>query len=135
MSFHVGHKDLAPRVDIRASQIKLTPRPTLNQLECFSSGSETQSDTSSELEHPLLDMLALDDHTAIVIDSQAGLTGRDQVAQFPCILANNKFYVWIGHTEYSKFGKSTLLNLADFAATRAAEDLLLVIDSANADLA
>lgn len=115
-----------------ASKTSLKARNQTNQnlLECFSSGSETQSDTSSERnqDNPLLRLLSVDDHNAFVIDSQAGLTGRSLVAQFPCVLTNKKFCVWIGLTEYASFGKSTLMNLTNFATTLNASDLCFIID-------
>lgn len=107
------------------------------QGKSFNSSSDTQSDTSSDQERvpelnstisPLLKVLKLDSFESFVIDSQGGLTGKTVLAQYPCILAGDKFFVWIGSTDISIFGKTTLMNLANLAEDKGASNLLLIID-------
>lgn len=76
----------------------------------------------------MLDILRLDSFESFVIDSQAGLTGKHIIAQYPCILSANKFFVWIGSTDISIFGKTTLMNLADLAEQKGAKEMYLLLD-------
>lgn len=83
---------------------------------------DTQSDTSSSDEEsvvpemsfkPMLDILEISNspQETFVIECKSGLTGLDVMASYPCILSNILLYVWIGTTDISVFGKSTLMNL------------------------
>jgi hypothetical protein len=100
--------------------------------------SETQSDTSSDLSlevsatvKPMLDILKLDKFDSFVIDSHAGLTGTTVIAQYPSILDSKKFFVWIGNSEFSYFGKHTFLNLANFAEEKGAESIFFIVSGKN----
>ena len=105
-----------------------------------STGAETQSDTSSDKQvddkavQPLLDLLALSSFDSFVIDCNAGLTGKDVMASFPCILDSSRFYVWLGETEINLFGKNALLNLACLAESKGAKEMYLVLEKKNPDI-
>lgn len=115
--------------------------PAINSYKTSSSfesddAARTKSDTSSELQSdgdtavkPMLEILSLSKgFDSFVIDSQAGLTGSSIVAQFPCVLDQGRFFIWLGATEFSLFGKTTLMNLANLAESKGAETLYLVMD-------
>jgi len=76
----------------------------------------------------MLEILSLNNHDSFVIDSQAGLTGKIIIAQYPCILEGSKFFVWIGSTDISIFGKTTLMNLANLAESKGASEMYLILD-------
>lgn len=57
---------------------------------------------------------------SFVVDQQAGVTGKSVMAQFPCILDDTRFYVWLGATSVSNFGNTTFMNLANLAEERGA---------------
>lgn len=109
----------------------------------FNSSSDTQSDTSSDQDRvpelnstikPLLKVLKLDTFDSFVIDSQGGLTGKTVLAQYPCILSSDRFFVWIGSTDISIFGKTTLMNLANLAEDKGASSLFLIIDKEHTQM-
>lgn len=59
---------------------------------------------------------------SFVVNSQAGLSGQSVVAKYPCLFDsdNSRFYVWLGKTEVSLFGKTTFMNLATLAESKGA---------------
>lgn len=92
-----------------------------NKSESYASSSETQSDTSSEdsprveaTVRPMLDILKVAKFESFVIDSQAGITGHEVIAQYPCLLDGSNFFVLIGATDISMFDKNTFMTLANF---------------------
>jgi hypothetical protein len=82
----------------------------------------------------MLEILSLNRYDSFVIDSQAGLTGKTVIAKYPCILAGGNFFVHIGTTDSSMFGKSTLMNLANFAEKKGAKDMYLILDREHVQL-
>lgn len=76
----------------------------------------------------MLDVLKLNDFDSFVVDCQAGLTGNSVMAKFPCILDSNRFFVWLGQTETNLFGKTTLMNLANLAEDKGAQEMYLILD-------
>jgi hypothetical protein len=82
----------------------------------------------------MLAILSLNNYDSFVIDSQAGLTGKTIIAQYPCVLAGSNFFVHIGTTDSSIFGKSTLMNLANFAEKKGAQDMYLILDKEHVQL-
>lgn len=56
------------------------------------------------------------------------------MAKFPCVLAEKKFYVWLGCTEVSLFGKTPVMNLANLAEAKGAKELYLIIDKYHGEL-
>ena len=72
-------------------------------IVCSSEDSETQSDTSSNESideespvKPILQILKVENFSSFVVNSQAGLSGQTTVAKYPCILADKRFFVWLG---------------------------------------
>lgn len=135
MSFHIGHNDLTNKLDWTiatpnhgtSGSASLNPDCDGDDENDDYSGGETKSDTSSDAPsdvestvQPMLEILSLGNFDSFVIDSQAGLTGSSVVAQFPCILEEQRFFVWLGTTEVSLFGKTTLMNLANLAESKGA---------------
>jgi hypothetical protein len=83
----------------------------------------------------MLEILSLEQkYDTFVIDSQAGLTGKTVIAQYPCVLAGANFFVQIGTTDSSMFGKTTLMNLANFAEKKGAQDMYLILDKEHVQL-
>ena len=104
MSFHIGQEDLtekqtspgaAPNLEGATHKTHHSQKKVVGMHEShekiyeINAGSETQSDTSSDQEQmlavnatvqPLVDILKLDSFDSFVIDSQAGLTGKNIIA-------------------------------------------------------
>jgi len=61
-------------------------------------------------------------------DSKVGLNGSQTHCNFPCLLEEEKktFFVWLGDVTIDKFTKSTFLNLANFAETNGAKQVVLI---------
>ena len=68
---------------------------------------------------------------SFVVDEQAGLAGDTIIAQFPCILDSEKFYVWIGDTKLMLFGRSTICNLANLAESKNAESIIFILNRSH----
>ena len=68
---------------------------------------------------------------AFVIDACAGLTGKETVHQFPCLLYEDRLLVWLDDTRLSLFTKSTYMNLCDFAENECAASKLVFLLSAT----
>jgi len=82
----------------------------------------------------MLDLLHLENFDSFVVDCQAGLSGNSVLAKFPCILDSAKFFVWIGSTEVSLFGKTTLMNLENLAEAKGAQELYLLLDNDHIEI-
>lgn len=83
---------------------------------------------------PLLELFNADQSESLLIDSQGGITGTSVIAQYPCLLAQTNFYVWLGHTTVDLFGKSTLMNLCNLAESSGCSELFILVDKFNPDL-
>jgi len=62
-------------------------------------------------------------------DSRIGLNGSQIHSTFPCLLdsENKRFYIWLGDITIGKFTKSTFMNLANFAETKGAQEMIFVL--------
>ena len=64
-----------------------------------------------------------------LFDAQAGLSGTDLVHRYPCIHdeLSNKFFVWLGDTDFAIFTKSTFMNLSNFGESVGAISITFLI--------
>lgn len=62
------------------------------------------------------------------LDSRVGLNGSKTCWSFPCVLdeAREKFFVWLGDITIDRFTKTTFLNLANFAESNGAKQMVFV---------
>lgn len=79
----------------------------------------------------MLEILELKQFNSYVINTKAGLTGTTTIAQYPCILTENQFFVWVGTTDIQLFDKNTYMNLANLAEEKCATDMYLLLDREN----
>jgi len=97
------------------------------------SDSEQRANQDTVFE-PLLELFNFPHSESFLIDSQGGLSDTSVLAQFPCLAAHTKFYVWLGHTGVDLFGKSTLMNLCNLAESSGCSELFILVDKFNPDL-
>lgn len=151
MAFHSGQEDLtcsrrqiassivqSMRKSVIVTKVELSEKTRNTSPDLHEHvHSDTQSDTSSTLSNqeeptqPLQDLLRLDEFKTFVIDQQAGLTGGEVVAQYPCVKTENKFFIWIAATPIAYFSKNTFLNLADLAEKEGAQELYFLLSRDN----
>lgn len=154
MSFHMGQQDLLQRKGDQADAVPNAYKVNFSLNEDDESeiqdlenddehsGGDTKSDTSSDRQAShnestfgmMLDLLQLGSCDSFVVDCQAGLSGNSVLAKFPCILDGSKFFVWLGSTEISLFGKTTLMNLANLAEAKGAKELYLILDNDHVEI-
>lgn len=101
----------------------------------LSSESDNTSDQTQALNacRPMTSLLSIkdDECQAYVIDACAGLSGKETVHQWPCVLYDDKLIVWLDETSLSMFTKSTFMNLCEFAEQECAAKKLVFLLSAT----
>lgn len=66
-----------------------------------------------------------------MIESVHGLTGKDTLRAYPCVLdeqGTRVFYIWLGDAQFYTFTKHTFLNLCDFAESHGAVRMVFLLD-------
>lgn len=66
---------------------------------------------------------------------RGGLSGRQTLANYKCVLVEATFYTQLGKTNFELFDKSTFMNLTDFAESKGATTIVLALESSHPQLA
>jgi hypothetical protein len=79
-------------------------------------------------------VLAIAKPKPFVIESCFGLTGKETLRAYPCVLDEQKghFFVWLGDTAFTAFTKHTFMNLCDLAENHGAKTVIFLLDREHA---
>jgi hypothetical protein len=86
--------------------------------------------TSTDYCHRMMELFQVKDGQAkyFELDSRVGLNGSKTCWSFPCVLdeETQRFFVWLGDITVDRFTKTTFLNLANFAESNGAKQMVLI---------